>query len=104
MSITLKNSLLRAPQQEEKERGTDESSDYPNRNFLVALSIGRAIRYFAVGYAAHIYGHAITKVFSHYSRPILHTFIALVVLGAILGLIYLKWYRPRKKRQDQPQC
>ncbi|HEV2395726.1 MAG TPA: VTT domain-containing protein [Candidatus Sulfotelmatobacter sp.] len=76
---------------------------YPNRNFLAALSTGRAIRYFAVGYAAHIYGRAITNIFSRYSRPILHAFIALVILGAILGVIFVKWYRPKKKHQDQPQ-
>jgi membrane protein YqaA with SNARE-associated domain len=69
---------------------------YPDKHFLGALSIGRAIRYFAVGYAAHIYGHAVVNALSQYHRPILHTFIALIVLGAILGLIYLEWYRPRK--------
>jgi membrane protein YqaA with SNARE-associated domain len=76
---------------------------YPHRNFLAALSTGRAIRYFAVGYAAHIYGHAIVNIFSRYSRPILYTFIALAILGAILGRIYLKWYRLRKKHQEQAQ-
>jgi len=76
---------------------------YPDRNFLGALSIGRAIRYFAVSYAAHIYGPAVVNIFSQYSRPILYTFIALVILGAILSLICFKWYRPRKKRQDHPQ-
>lgn len=76
---------------------------YPHGNFLGALSIGRAIRYFALGYAAHIYGRAIVNIFSQYSTAILYTFIALVILGAILSLICLKWHRPRKKRQDQPQ-
>jgi membrane protein YqaA with SNARE-associated domain len=76
---------------------------YPDREFLGALSIGRAMRYFAVGYATHVYGHAIASIFSRYSTPILHAFIALVVLGAILGLIYIKWFRPRKKRQEQLQ-
>lgn len=75
---------------------------YPDRNFLGALGIGRAIRYFAVGYAAHIYGHAIVNIFSRYSKPILYGFTALVILGAILGLIYLVWYRPRRNR-EQPQ-
>jgi membrane protein YqaA with SNARE-associated domain len=76
---------------------------YPDRNFLGALTLGRAIRYLVVGYAAHIYGHAIATIFSQYSGPILYAFITLVILGAILGLIYLKWFQPRKKRQEQPQ-
>lgn len=76
---------------------------YPDRNFLGALSMGRAIRYFAIGYAAHIYGHAITSVFSQYSGPILYAFIALVILGAFVGPIYLRWFRRRKHRQERPQ-
>ena len=76
---------------------------YPDRNFLGALGLGRAIRYFAVGYATHIYGKAVVNILSQHSRTILYTFIAVVTVGAVLGLICLKWYRLRKKRQDQPQ-
>lgn len=48
---------------------------YPNRKFLGALGVGRAARYFAVGYAAHICGRAVAGIFSRHSQPILYTFI-----------------------------
>ena len=74
---------------------------YPHRNFLAALGLGRAIRYTAVGYAAHIYGPAIVNIFSQYSRPILYTFMVLVILSATISLIYFKWFRPGKNRQEE---
>ena len=81
---------------------------FPRKNFLGALSAGRAVRYLALAYAAHIYGKKIIGLLSRYTKPILYAFIAVVVLGAVIGIVYyLKWYRPQKKQQrqhhEQPQ-
>lgn len=68
---------------------------YPRKNFLLALIVGRAARYFAVGFVAHIYGKAIIQTLSQYYKPLLYAFITLAVLGALGALFYFKWYRPR---------
>jgi membrane protein YqaA with SNARE-associated domain len=75
---------------------------YPRNNFLLALTLGRALRYFALGLAAHLYGRAILRVFANYYQPLLYTLIVLAVLGAASTLLYFKWYRPRH-RDQHPQ-
>ena len=72
---------------------------YPRKNFLLALTVGRAVRYFVVGFVAHIYGKAIIQTLSQYYKPLLYAFIALAVLGGLGALFYFKWYRPRHQHQ-----
>lgn len=72
---------------------------YPRKSFLLALLLGRGIRYFAVGFVAHIYGNAIIHTLSQYYKPLLYTLIALAVLGGLGALFYFKWYRPRHQHQ-----
>jgi len=65
---------------------------YPRKNFLAALSFGRAIRFFAVAYLAHRYGKGIIGWIYRYYHPLLYALIILAVLGGIGGLLYWKWY------------
>ncbi len=74
---------------------------YPRKKFLAALSLGRGIRYFAVAYVGHIYGKAIIRFFAQYKDPILYALIALGVLGGIAALLYFKYYRPKRRRQER---
>ena len=79
---------------------------YPRKKFLIALAAGRAVRFFAVAFVAHIYGQAIIGWLSHYYQPILYSLIGLAVAGGIAALLYLKWYRPKKQREfrrDHPE-
>ncbi len=74
---------------------------YPRKNFLFALGVGRAARFTAVAYLAHRYGKGIVGWVSRYYQPVLYTLITLAVLGGIAALVYFKWYRPRHKVPKQ---
>ena len=72
----------------------------PKKKFLIALSAGRGVRYFAVAYVGHIYGHAIIGFLSQYYKPVLYGLIGLAVLGATSALLYFKYYRPKRRREE----
>lgn len=74
---------------------------YPTKKFLSALSVGRGIRFFAVAYLGHIYGDAIIGWLSQYYKPLLYALIGLGVLGGIAALLYFKWYRPRRQKEER---
>ncbi len=74
---------------------------YPRKNFIAALATGRAIRYFALAYVAHIYGKQIVSWGSRYYQPIFWTLIVLAILGGIAAAVYFAWYRPRKQREER---
>ena len=73
---------------------------YPTRRFLVALSVGRGIRYFVVAWLGRSYSQQIFGFFSHYYKPILITLIALAVGGGLVVLIV--YLRRRKKKPAEP--
>jgi membrane protein YqaA with SNARE-associated domain len=72
---------------------------YPRRNFLAALGLGRAARFVALGYLAHRYGSGIIGWLSRYYHPLLYTLITLAVVGGIAGLVYWKWYLPKRPQE-----
>lgn len=74
---------------------------YPRKKFVLSLSLGRAIRFFGVAYLGHVYGKAILSWLSQYYDPLLYTFIGLACLGGIGALIYFKWYRPKRQREER---
>jgi membrane protein YqaA with SNARE-associated domain len=74
---------------------------HPKRKFLAALSAGRGLRYFALAYVGRSYGRAIIGFLSQYYRPVLYALITLAVLGASATLLYFKYYRPRRRREQQ---
>lgn len=74
---------------------------YPTKKFIGALATGRGVRYFALAYIGHIYGRAIIRFFSRYYQPVLYALISLAVLGAAGALLYFKYYRPKRRRQEQ---
>lgn len=73
---------------------------YPTKNYLIALSTGRATRFLAVAYIGHVYGKAIISALHPYYKPVLYTLIVLAVGGVTLWLLYIKWYRPRTQRAE----
>jgi membrane protein YqaA with SNARE-associated domain len=76
---------------------------YPRKKFVAVLAAGRALRYSALAYVAHIYGQAIIGFFSQYYKPVLYTLLGLAVAGGIGALLYFKWYRPKKQQAAAPQ-
>ena len=73
---------------------------YPGKNFLTALTEGRAARFFAVAYLGRTYGRQMISFFSRHYRQSLDALIALAVLAGIGALVYFKWYRPRMRREE----
>jgi membrane protein YqaA with SNARE-associated domain len=74
---------------------------YPRKKFLAALATGRGVRFFAIAYLAHIYGKAIIGWLCQYYAPLLYALLGLAVLGAIATLLYFKWYRPKRQKEER---
>jgi membrane protein YqaA with SNARE-associated domain len=70
---------------------------YSRKNFLLSLTLGRAVRFFLIAYLGKLYGTAIVGWLGHYYKPFLYVLIALGVLAGIGVLLYFKWYRPKHR-------
>lgn len=77
---------------------------YPKKQFLMALTAGRAVRFFAIAFLGKTYGTAIIGWLSRYYKPFLYALIAAGVLGGIGALVYFKWYRPRHQKDNKQQA
>jgi membrane protein YqaA with SNARE-associated domain len=62
-------------------------------DFLIAVSVGRGIRYFGEGYLALLYGDAAIGWLHENARPIS---LALAITFAVGGLLWM-WWRSRRK-------
>jgi membrane protein YqaA with SNARE-associated domain len=77
---------------------------FPRKQFLAALAIGRAARFFIEAWLGRQYGTHILNFFQMYYKRLLYGLIVLAVAGGIGGLIYyLRWKRTRKGQQSHPQ-
>ncbi len=74
---------------------------YPRKKFLASLSLGRGVRFLALGYLAHEYGKVIIGWLSKYYHPLLYSLIAVAALSGIGALVYFKWYRPKRQREER---
>jgi len=74
---------------------------YPRKKFFASLALGRSIRYLGVAYLGHAYGRTIISSVSQYYEPLLYTLIGLAVLAGIGALVYFKWYRPKRQREER---
>jgi membrane protein YqaA with SNARE-associated domain len=70
------------------------SMRYPREKFLVALALGRGVRYALVAYLGSIYGSQIIRWMGGYYEPILYFLIFLAIAGGIFAL--LLWLRHRR--------
>jgi membrane protein YqaA with SNARE-associated domain len=74
---------------------------YPRKKFFASIALGRSIRYLGVAYLGHVYGKAIISSLSRYYEPVLYVLIALTSLAGIGALVYFKWYRPKRQREER---
>ena len=74
---------------------------YPRKKFLLALVVGRTVRYFAEAWMGRIYGQQMISFFSRNYQLLMYILIAMAVAAGIGALIYFLWYRPRKKRKER---
>lgn len=70
--------------------------NYPRHKFLLALSLGRAIRYTVLALLASLYGRHILRFIRQYEQPVLWSFVALLLLSSLWGVGYYFW----RKRQS----
>ncbi len=75
---------------------------YPLKKFLLAVVVGRSVRYTAVAYLGSIYGHAVFRWMYRYYRPILYGLLSLAVVGALVGLYYWKRFQHKKREAGEP--
>jgi membrane protein YqaA with SNARE-associated domain len=68
---------------------------YSRKKFVLALTLGRAVRFTIVAGLGAIYGRHIVKFFSQYYKPALFILIGLAVIGGVLALI--QYYRYKDK-------
>ena len=71
---------------------------YARRSFLVALSLGRGIRFFLLAFLANLYGTAIVGWLGPSYKPLLYGLIFLAVAAVVGTLVYFKWYRTRHRQ------
>jgi membrane protein YqaA with SNARE-associated domain len=70
---------------------------YSRKKFLIALVLGRGLRYFIEAALGFVYGRHILRFFSQYYKPALAILIGLAVIGTIFTLFgYLRY----RKKQD----
>jgi membrane protein YqaA with SNARE-associated domain len=80
---------------------------YPRRNFLTALALGRGARFLIGAWLGRTYGTHILGFFRQYYKPVLYGLIGLAVVGGVGALIYYKHWRkthppkPSKSPKDQ---
>lgn len=72
---------------------------YPRKKFLIALSLGRSVRYLLVAGLGSLYGKQITAFFSRYYKPAVLVLVGLAGLGGILTLI--EYLRSRHSKREQ---
>jgi membrane protein YqaA with SNARE-associated domain len=74
---------------------------YPRKKFVIALAMGRGVRYLLVAGMGALYGDAIVQFFSRYYMPALLILIGLAVIGGILTL--LEYFRSHRSRAEPPE-
>ncbi|MGA7560142.1 MAG: VTT domain-containing protein [Terriglobales bacterium] len=77
---------------------------YPTRKFLLALAVGRGIRFTILAYLGYYYGRHIVEFFAEYYWPVLIVLIAFSALGALYGLYqYKRWQKNSAPKAARPK-
>lgn len=74
---------------------------YPRKEFLSALTAGRAARFFVVACLGRSYGREMIELFSRHYQGTMEALIVLTVLAGIGTFAYFKWYRPKAQREER---
>jgi membrane protein YqaA with SNARE-associated domain len=68
---------------------------YSRRKFVLALALGRGVRFTIVAGLGAMYGRHIVRFFSRYYKPALFTLIGLAVVAGIVSLVQYYRYKNR---------
>jgi membrane protein YqaA with SNARE-associated domain len=78
---------------------------YPRKKFLVALTIGRGLRFTILAGLGLLYGNQITAFFAQYYKPALFILIGLAVVGSLVALVqYLRSHARQGERVDDQKA
>ncbi len=75
---------------------------YPTKKFLLALAVGRGVRYTILGYLGAHYGRHILKFFDRYYWPVLIALLSFSLLAGLYGLYQYK-HRQRSGAKESPK-
>jgi len=73
---------------------------YPTKKFISALAAGRSLRFFGAAFFGRHYGQQMIDFFSRHYRQTMYALIVLAVLAGIGTVVYYKWYRPKRQREE----
>jgi len=71
---------------------------YPLNKFILALALGRGVRFSALAYLGAIYGHATLRLLSRHSQAFMIVLISMAVL-ATAALVFVVASRKKRARQ-----
>ena len=74
---------------------------YPRRKFIIAIALGRGIRYTIVAYLGQRYGDPIIGFFKQYTTEIIVAFIVLMVGATLGGWLLRKWQKKKEAEEEQ---
>lgn len=66
---------------------------YSRKKFLVALALGRSLRYGILAYLGVLYGRHFLRFFNKYTKPTIYALVAMSVIAGILALVTYLRYR-----------
>jgi membrane protein YqaA with SNARE-associated domain len=76
---------------------------YSRKKFLVALAVGRGLRYTILAYLGVVYGRHFLRFFNKYTKPTLYVLIGFSVIAGILALVtYLRYRNQGESDVDVP--
>jgi len=76
---------------------------YPRKNFLWALTAGRAVRFFTAAFLGRTYSQQMIDFFSQHYHALVRLLIWLAVAAAIGALVYYEWYRHKVQQRRANQ-
>src|SRR6266550_3905585 len=78
---------------------------YSRQKFLLALTVGRGLRYGLLGYFGVLYGRHFLRFFNKYSKPTIYVLIGTAIVAGIAALVtYLRYQKSERNpvRAEQP--
>jgi len=78
---------------------------YSRQKFLLALTVGRGLRYGLLAYFGVLYGRHFLRFFSKYTKPTIYVLIGMAVLAGIAALAtYLRYQKSERNPVQAEQA
>ena len=75
---------------------------YSRKKFLVALTLGRSLRYGILAYLGVLYGRHFLRFFNKYTKPTIYALVAMSVVAGIAALVTYLRYRHQAFKNEPP--